>query len=126
LRPAIRQLIEIACANLFGYVPEFRFSFPPLKVLPEVDREQINESKINRLMALYDRGLITDGRKIADELAKDEVISAELSAAFQVKAIPPNGSESVAPAQTQGISVFKKAQDGLKAAVEKVTKNGRS
>jgi hypothetical protein len=121
LRPAIRDLIKIACANLFGYVPEFRFSFPPLKVLPEVDREQINESKINRLMALYDRGLIIDGRKIADELAKDEVISAELAAAFQVKAIPPNGSESVAPAQTQGISVFKKAQDGLKAAVEKVT-----
>lgn len=126
LRPAIRKVIEIACLNLFGYVPEFRFSFPPLKVLPELEREQIAESKTNRLLALYDRGLITDGRKIGDELAKEEAISSDLAAAFQIKAIPPNGSESVDPAQTQGLSTFRKAQDAIKGVVEKVTKNVRS
>ena len=109
IRPVVRELIKIACANLFGYVPDFRFSFPPLRVLPELEREQINASKIERMLALYDRGLVTDGKKIADELAKEEVISAELSAAFEQRPIPPNGSESVEPSQ---ISVFRNPENG--------------
>jgi phage-related protein (TIGR01555 family) len=119
MRPAIRRMIEFACANLWGYVPTFRFEFPPLKVLPELDAAQVHESKLNGLLALYDRGLITDGAAIGDELAKCEVISAELASKFQAAPMPPNGGQDVRPMDTNKVSVFKKAKD---AAVD-IAKN---
>jgi phage-related protein (TIGR01555 family) len=122
MRPAIRRMIEFACANLWGYVPTFRFKFPPLKVLPEVDAAQVHESKANIMLALYDRGLITDGTAIGDELAKSEVISAELAAKFQLKPMPPNGGNDVQPMDTNKVGVFKKAKDAASDIAQNVAK----
>jgi uncharacterized protein len=109
MRPAIRQMIEFACANLWGYVPNFRFKFPPLKVLPELEAAQVHESKANMLMAMFDRGLVTDGQAIGDELAKCDAISSELAAKFQASPIPPGGAPE--PVDNNKISVFRKAKD---------------
>lgn len=117
MRPAIRRVIELACANLWGYVPSFRFEFPPLKELPELDKEQINASKITSLLSLYDRGLITDGTAIGDELAKCEAISAELASKFNASPLPPNGAESVMPtdmSEQNSIAVYKSAKNARK------------
>lgn len=120
MRPAIIQCIEWACYNLWGYCPSFRISFPSLKVLPEVEAAQVRESKANTILSLYDRGLITSGKAIGDELAKEEVISAELAAAFIDKPVPPNGSQSIAPAQTNTITAFRQKTEGMKNAVKKL------
>jgi len=121
MRPQIKQMIELACANLWGYVPEFRFKFPPLKALPALEAEQIKASEINRICMLYDRGLITDGQAIGDELAKGETISADLAAKFQARPLPPGGAQSVDPVkENKGIEVFKAARDAVKNAL-----NGR-
>jgi hypothetical protein len=120
MRPAIRQCIEWACYNLWGYCPSFRISFPSLKVLPEVEAAQVRESKANTILSLYDRGLVTSGKAIGDELAKEEVISAELAAVFAEKPIPPNGSQSVAPVETNTITAFRQKTEGMKNAVKKL------
>jgi len=120
MRPQIRQCIELACANLWGYVPEFRFKFPPLKVLPALEAEQIKASEVNRVCMLYDRGLITDGRAIGDELAKGETISADLAAKFQAAPLPPGGGQSVAPVQeNKGIEVFKALKNAARVLTGK-------
>jgi uncharacterized protein len=118
IRPMIRQSIEWACWNLWGYCPTFRFSFPSLKVMPELDAAQVNESKMNKILSLYDRGLVSSGKAIGDELAKEEIISAELAAAFVDKPVPPNGSQSVAQAQANTVSVFRQKADDVKNAVK--------
>lgn len=122
IKPAMRQMIEFACWNLWGYCPSFRFSFPPLKVLPELDAAQIRESKANVIMSLFDRGLVSDGKAIGDELAKEEIISAELAARFIQNPIPPNGAQGVAPVETNSVSVIRKAQEGIQNAVDKFMK----
>lgn len=114
MRPAIRQMIEIACANLWGYVPSFRFTFPTLKVTGALEKEQINASIVNRMMQLQQAGLV-DGKKIGDELAANDVISAELAAAFVDNPIPPGGADSVAPVgENNGIEVFRAGKEAQK------------
>lgn len=119
MRPAIRECIKIACANIWGNVPEFRFTFPPLKVLPEIDAQTIRESKINSLCALHDRGLIASGKAIGVELAKDEVISSELAAAFVDAPIPPAGDAM--PVQNDKVSIFRAAKQNAAAMVLRIT-----
>lgn len=113
LRPAIRRCIELACANLWGYVPEFRFKFPPLKVIPALEAEQIKASEVNRVCMLFDRGLVTDGKAIGDELAKGETISADLASKFQTAPVPPG--DSVEPVtENKGVEVFKALKNSLR------------
>lgn len=113
LKPAMRKVVELACANLWGYVPSFRIKFPPLKQLPELDREQINASKTTRLLEMFDRGLISDGKALGEELAKEEVISADLAKLFVQSPIPPAGAGNTPPVPNDKISVFKKAKEGI-------------
>lgn len=107
LRPAIRQCIEIACANLWGYVPTFRFTFPPLKTVPALDAEQIKASQTGRLLSLVQAGLVS-GKKVGDELAANDAISAELAAAFVDNPIPTAPVEG--PGQGNGIEVYRAEQ----------------
>jgi hypothetical protein len=63
---------------------------------------------------------VTSGKAIGDELAKEEVISAELAAVFAEKPIPPNGSQSVAPVETNTITAFRQKTEGMRNAVKKL------
>jgi hypothetical protein len=113
LKPVIKRVLQIGCANLWGYIPDFRFTFPSLKVLPQVESEQIKESTTNRVLALYDRGII-GSKEVGELLAKDEIIDAEIAARVNPKPVPPNGSGSVMPAQTSGMATIRKATEEKK------------
>lgn len=117
MRPAIRECIKIACANLWGNVPEFRFSFPPLKEIPELEAEQIKASRITSVLSLHAAGLVASGRAVGDELAKCEAISPELAAAFIDAPIPPAGEQTPEPVQNDKISVFRKAKEAIQNAI---------
>lgn len=115
MRPAIRQCIELACANLWGYVPSFRFTFPSLKVTPALEAEQIKASMTTRLLAIQSAGLVP-AKKIGEELAQNECISAELAAAFVDNPVPTgvDAPDNLA----SGIEVFrsqKAAENSQKA-----------
>ena len=88
LRAPIRRLIEIGCANLFGYVPSFRFSFQSLKVVKESELEVIKKSKTDRILAWYDRGILTS--PAATEMAaKEDVLDADIAKMAVENPIPP-------------------------------------
>jgi len=112
MRPAIRQCIELACANLWGYVPSFRFTFPPLKTVPALDQEQIKASMTTRLMALVSAGLVP-GKKVGDELAAADAISAELAAAFVDNPLPAQPGQEGAP-DGGGIEVYRAEKEAKK------------
>lgn len=118
LKPTIRRMIEIACANLWGYVPTFRFSFPSLKVLPALDAEQIKASATTRILSLHDRGL--PWPTVGQMLAKEEIITAEEAKEFTTNPIPPGGQDTVMPPENNAISVFKAARDAISNAARKL------
>jgi phage-related protein (TIGR01555 family) len=111
MRPAIRTCIELACANLWGRVPSFRFSFPPLKTIPELDHEQIKASMTGRLLALSSAGLVP-AKKVGEELAQNECISAELAAAFVDNPIPTAPVEGTT--ESGGIEVYRAQKEAKK------------
>jgi len=119
MRPAIRKMIEIAMANMWGHVFPFRFKFPPLKEVSALENEQIMESKSNRILAWFDRGLL-DADGVADMAAKEEVLDAEIAKRVNRNPMAPNGQGSVAPPATDTISVYRKAVDSAKAAATAV------
>jgi hypothetical protein len=112
MRPAIRQCIELACANLWGYVPSFRFTFPPLKTVPALDQEQIRQSMTTRMLALVSAGLVS-GKKVGDELAAADAISAELAAAFVDNPLPSQQGVEGTP-ETAGIEVYRAEKEAKK------------
>jgi len=65
LRQPLRIILSLCCVQLFGYIPELDFEFKPLRMMSEREEEEINTSRHNRLLTLYDRGLLS-----AEELGK--------------------------------------------------------
>ncbi len=113
MRASIRRLIEVACANLWGRLPTFRFKYPPLKEVSALEQEQILESKSNRILAWYDRGLL-NAQSVADMAAKEEVLDADIAKRVVPNPVPPNGPDSVEPVKSDSISVYRKGVDSAK------------
>lgn len=98
LRPAIRQMIEWACLDLFGYIPSFRFKWPPLKTVPEGEAESIKASATSRIIQLYDRGLIGPA-DVAKELKNSDIIAADTKIIDNPTPPTPAGETEGAPDQ---------------------------
>lgn len=96
LRPVIRKILEIGCSYLFGYIPKFDFKYPSLRVLSSVDEEVVKTSKLNRSLALYDRGII-DAQEVAEISRKDDILEIETKAQRGLLAPqpmpPPSGGD---------------------------------
>ena len=58
-RKIIRKILEIICVAYFGDTYDIDFDWKPLRVLGEVEQQNVKNSQLNRIMALYDRGLIS-------------------------------------------------------------------
>ena len=86
LRPTLRQLIEISCAHLFGYVPSFNFTYPPLREqTPEVE-QNVKTQETNRILSFYDRGLM-DSKEVMESARKAGIIQIETKA--ETGLLPP-------------------------------------
>jgi len=75
--PLLKWAIGLRCRSLFGFAPEFKIEWPKLRVLSDKEQEEVNTSKQNRLLSLYDRGLLTP-ETLDEGLAQDGLISVEL------------------------------------------------
>jgi len=69
-RPILRRILEVLCFSLFGRKVDIDFDFAPLRILGSVDEESVKTSKLNRLLTLFDRGILGDKEIL--ELAKKE------------------------------------------------------
>lgn len=79
----IKQMLKIGFAVNFGYVPNFTLKFPSLRILSSVDEENVNTSKTNRYMSMFQGGLLT-GEQTMDIMKKEKLITIDIDS----KAIP--------------------------------------
>ena len=79
LNSIVRKLLKITMAKLFGYVPTFQFHWPPLRQLSAEEDQQVRDSESNRILALYDRGLM-DSQEAMQSLRKAGVVDIETKA----------------------------------------------
>lgn len=95
IKPVIRWMLDSGMSKLFGYVPSYKIKFPPLRLLSALDEEQVKTSHQNRLLALYDRGLMDSG-EIGDAADKAGLVEIETKAAQGIlppQPEPPAGGE---------------------------------
>lgn len=92
LNRTVKGLFDLTFAYLFDYIPRYRFRWPPMRVLTEVEQQEVKDREANRLMQMYDRGLLLS------DAAEDQAKKAGLLApgvTFAKSPVPPNGPESV-------------------------------
>jgi phage-related protein (TIGR01555 family) len=58
LEQPVRMIVGLHCFKLWGYAPQFDVKFKPLRIMSEKDEEDINRSRQERVLGLYDRGLL--------------------------------------------------------------------
>lgn len=79
LRPVIRRVLDVLCVALFGDTyDDIDFEFSPLRMMSAKEEEEINTSKFNRMMTLFDRGLI-DADTLGDMLSKEKLLDTDVS-----------------------------------------------
>ncbi len=78
LRPAIMWGLNLLCTALFGDTfDDLDFEWAPLSAISQMEEQQINDLKFNRLMVLFDRGLV-DEVQLTDMLAKEKLLDSEV------------------------------------------------
>ena len=56
----IKVMLELACKKLFGYIPtDLQIEFPSLRVMTDEEAEIVKNHKTERILKMYDRGIIT-------------------------------------------------------------------
>ena len=79
--PELEKLIYLQAKSLFGDLGEsldLEIDFPPLKVLTEEELSLIADRKFNKLMQLYDRGIIT-ASQVKDEVNASNSLTLNLA-----------------------------------------------
>lgn len=103
LKPVIKELLDIGCLKLFGFVPSYKIMFPPLRVLSAKEEEEVKTSKQNRILALYDRGLV-DSKEVGQALRKADLVEVEIKA--EQGLLPPQPAPPAAidpPGESTGL-----------------------
>jgi uncharacterized protein len=66
----ILDVLELCCLKLFEFTPDdMTIEFEPLRILSHEQEENVKTQKQNRILANYDRGLMTDQEAIAAQNA---------------------------------------------------------
>jgi len=69
----LRVILSLCAMQVFGYIPDFKFEFKPLRMMSEKEEEEINTQRHNRILSLYDRGLL-DSRETGEALASYKLL----------------------------------------------------
>ena len=74
IKPLIVSAAKLRCQQRYGYDPELlKVHFKPLRILDAKEEAEVNTSKVNSTVALYDRDLLS-GREAMQLLRNDDVI----------------------------------------------------
>jgi len=103
IKPIVKKILKILFIRRYGYVPTFEIKFPSLRILSSVDEESVKASKTNRIIALYQAGILNHPQSI--EMAKKEnIITIDVDeSAIPDKAEQPNGDQPQNPIPQIGI-----------------------
>lgn len=92
LRRILIEVIPLVARQVFGYPADIKFEFKPLRVLSEVEEENVKTTKFNRFSALYSQGMYDD-QEYAEELKKAGITNIETKVLKGMReAIPPMGA----------------------------------
>lgn len=95
------DVIGIICQKLFGIVPDdLQIEFRPLRVLNALEEEQVKNHQYNRIMSMYQSGLIP-AQEAKQAINKDSLICVEIDE--NADALPPIEGEYLT-AQGEGVS----------------------
>lgn len=72
----IMKILPLVCRQLFGFTPEVKVEFQPLRVLSAEQEENVKNAKFTRLSALYTQG-IYNPVEYCDELKKAGIMTVE-------------------------------------------------
>jgi uncharacterized protein len=94
IKHPIKTMLKVLFANKYGYIPNFTIKFPSLRILSAVDEENVKTSKTNRILSLFERGLL-NGQKSMEMLKKEGIITIDIDEnAIPDKPLSPNGEEN--------------------------------
>jgi phage-related protein (TIGR01555 family) len=91
----IRQVLDVVMSHKWGYIPEYRIKYPSLRVMSDIDQETVNTSKQNRVLSLYDRGLLSTQEvgKMLEDLKVLVVPTMMAEGKLPPQATPPMGGQ---------------------------------
>ena len=117
MRRMIRKTIDLITRHLYGTTYQFHWDFKPLRVMSTMDEEECKMKKHQRIMEMYDRGLMTS-EEVGISENRGSLIDIETKAAQgQLEDFPaPAGSEAQTEMETASQKEIMKAQPKGKAA----------
>ena len=76
---AVVDLLQIACQHEFGTtIDDLMIEFNPLRILNAKEEEEVKDSQLNRIMAVYQSGLEPDTKVLKEAINKDSLLGVEL------------------------------------------------
>ena len=78
-RPALNAVIKMCARAFFGDDYTLKYKFKPLRMMTSTDEENIKASKQQRVLDLYDRGLVVS-EEVGEVLHKEDLIGIETKA----------------------------------------------
>lgn len=98
LRQPVKFIVALHMMKLWGHMPQFECSFKPLRIMSEKDEEDINGKRQDRVLSLYDRGLL-DSEETGNALSSYKLLPIQTSMEQgQLPPQPPKPSDTNAPA----------------------------
>jgi hypothetical protein len=76
VRRAMRVVISLRMLQMWQYTPKFNFEFKPLRLSTETEDEAIKTSRQERILALYDKALISS-KEVGQILHKYDILPIE-------------------------------------------------
>lgn len=92
----IIQMLKLICKKLFDYIPEdLQIEYKSLRILTAEQEELVKNHKMQRLLALYDKGII-DSSKVIEVSNLDNLVGIELDdTGIEDFPEPPEGPDSL-------------------------------
>lgn len=111
MRKVIRQTIDLICLYKWGTTFQFHWDYKPLRVMSTLDEENVKNSRHQRIMDMYDRGLMTS-EEVGIAENRESLISIETKAAQgKLEDFPaPAGAEAQSDMETDSQMKLQKAK----------------
>lgn len=95
IRPICKKMLKILFAQKYGYIPSFNVNFPSLRILSSVDEEAVKTSKTNRIIGMFQSGLL-NGPKAMEMIKKEKLVTIDVDEdAVPDKPLQPNEDQSI-------------------------------
>jgi len=102
MKQIIREMIKLNMYHLWGREAPFRFKFPPLRILSSEQEEAAKSAQQERVLALYDRGLI-NSQEVGEALQSHGVIT--IDTAMSKGLLPDQPDPPEQPIEKQSLTM---------------------